>query len=90
MNGEAAAVNCCCDEDCERSCCDEEPAADEPTTPKLPTVFERANRETDGMSFGLAIEAAKKGMKIARRGWNGKNQYVELAERTATKTLRTR
>lgn len=81
VNGEAAAVNCCCDEDCERSCCDEEPAADEPTTPKLPTVFERANRETDGMSFGLAIEAAKKGMKIARRGWNGKNQYVELAER---------
>ncbi len=49
--------------------------------PKLPTVFERANRETDGMSFGLAIEAAKKGKKVARRGWNGKNQYVELAER---------
>ena len=82
VNGEAAAENCCCDEDCERSCCDEEPAADEPAVPKLPTtVFERANRETDGMSFGLAIEAAKKGMKIARVGWNGKNQYVELAER---------
>ena len=31
------------------------------------------------MSFGLAIEAAKKGMKIARAGWNGKNQHVELA-----------
>lgn len=56
----------------------------------LPTVFERANREAEGMSFGLAIEAAKKGKKVARRGWNGKNQYVELAERTATKTLRTR
>lgn len=38
VNGEAAAENCCCDEDCERSCCDKEPAADEPTTPKLPTV----------------------------------------------------
>lgn len=25
------------------------------------------------------IEAAKKGMKIARAGWNGKNQHVELA-----------
>lgn len=36
---------------------------------------------TDGLIFGLAIEAAKKGKKIARRGWNGKNQYVELAER---------
>lgn len=34
---------------------------------------------TDGLSFGLAIEAAKKGMKIARAGWNGKNQHVELA-----------
>lgn len=38
VNGEAAAENCCCDEDCERSRCDEETAADEPTTPKLPTV----------------------------------------------------
>lgn len=42
-------------------------------------VFEEAYRETNGMSFGLAIEAAKKGKKIARAGWNGKNQYVELA-----------
>jgi len=38
VNGEAAAENCCCDEECERSCCDKESAADEPTTPKLPTV----------------------------------------------------
>lgn len=38
VNGEAAAENCCCDEDCERSYCDEEPAADEPAAPKLPTV----------------------------------------------------
>ena len=44
-------------------------------------VFEEAYRPTDGMSFGLAIEAAKKGKRIARRGWNGKNQHVELAER---------
>lgn len=38
VNGEAAAENCCCDEDCERSRCDEETAADKPTTPKLPPV----------------------------------------------------
>ena len=38
VNGEAAAENCCCDKDCECSCCDEEPAADEPAVPKLPTV----------------------------------------------------
>ena len=38
VNGEAAAENCCCDEDFERSCCDKETAADEPAAPKLPTV----------------------------------------------------
>lgn len=42
-------------------------------------VFEEAYRSTDGMTFGLAIEAAKRGHKITRRGWNGKNQHVELA-----------
>lgn len=41
-------------------------------------VFEEAYRRTDGMNFGLAIEAAKMGKKIARAGWNGKDQYVEL------------
>ena len=42
-------------------------------------VFEEAYRPTDCMSFGLAIEAMKKGKKVARRGWNGKNQHIELA-----------
>ena len=42
-------------------------------------VFEEAYRPTDGLPFGLAIEAAKKGRKIQRAGWNGKGQYVELA-----------
>lgn len=41
-------------------------------------VFEKEFRPTDGMSFGFAIEAAKMGKKITRRGWNGKGQYVEL------------
>lgn len=31
------------------------------------------------MSFGQAIEAMKKGKKVARKGWNGKNQHIELA-----------
>lgn len=39
-------------------------------------VFEEAYRPIDGMNFGLAIEAAKKGRKITRRGWNGKGMYV--------------
>lgn len=31
------------------------------------------------MNFGEAIINVKKGKKIQRDGWNGKNQYVELA-----------
>lgn len=43
-------------------------------------VFEGAYRETHGgMNFGMALEAVKLGGKIARTGWNGKGQYVELA-----------
>lgn len=42
-------------------------------------AFEEAYRLTSNMNFGLAIEAAKKGHKIARKGWNGKGQHVELA-----------
>ena len=42
-------------------------------------VFEKAYRQTTGMNFGLAIEAAKMGKRIARAGWNGKNMYVFLA-----------
>lgn len=42
-------------------------------------VFEEAYRPIHGMNFGLALEAAKKGERITRKGWNGKGQYVELA-----------
>lgn len=42
-------------------------------------VFEEAYRPMDGLTFGLAIEAAKRGSKISRKGWNGKGQYVQLA-----------
>ena len=31
------------------------------------------------MNFGQAIEAMKAGKKVQRKGWNGKNQYIELA-----------
>lgn len=43
------------------------------------SVFDKAYRRIDGMTFGLAIEAMKKGLKVQRKGWNGKNQYIELA-----------
>lgn len=32
------------------------------------------------MKFGEAIEKAKEGCKIYRAGWNGKNQFVEIAK----------
>lgn len=31
------------------------------------------------MNFGKALEALKEGKKVARAGWNGKGQYIELA-----------
>lgn len=31
------------------------------------------------MDFGEAINIIKKGGKVARNGWNGKTQYIELA-----------
>ena len=30
-------------------------------------------------SFGDAIKYMKRGLKVKRKGWNGKNQYIELA-----------
>lgn len=31
------------------------------------------------MNFGEALQAVKAGKKAKRAGWNGKNQYIELA-----------
>lgn len=31
------------------------------------------------MNFGQALDAIQKGHKAAREGWNGKNQYIEIA-----------
>ncbi len=31
------------------------------------------------MDFGKAIELLKDGKRLQREGWNGKNQYIELA-----------
>lgn len=35
------------------------------------------------MDFGEAIKKVKAGYKIQREGWNGKEQYVELASRVS-------
>lgn len=31
------------------------------------------------MNFGEALELLKKGKRVARKGWNGKKQYIQLA-----------
>lgn len=39
-------------------------------------IFEEAYREISGLTFGLAVEAMKKGHRVARPSWNGKGMYV--------------
>jgi hypothetical protein len=39
-------------------------------------IFDEAYRLTDGLTFGLAVEALKKGFKLARNGWNGKGMFI--------------
>ena len=51
-------------------------------------VFEEAYREVNGMSFGLAIEALKKGHKVSRTGWNGKGMFVFLVQGSTFKVNR--
>jgi hypothetical protein len=41
-------------------------------------VHEKAYRRIDNLTFGLAVEALKKGCKVARAGWNGKGMYIQL------------
>ena len=53
-------------------------------------VFESAYRACESMTFGLAIEAMKKGYNVARRGWNGKGMftYIQDGARCDTENLR--
>lgn len=37
-------------------------------------------------SFGDAIKFMKRGFKVARKGWNGKNQYIQFATGISYKT----
>ena len=36
--------------------------------------------------FGDAIKYIKRGLKVKRKGWNGKNQYIQLATRISYKS----
>lgn len=55
----------------ENICSDEWMLANENNCPEL------GGEATFG--FGDAIKYMKRGLKVKRKGWNGKNQYIELA-----------
>ena len=38
----------------------------------------KMTQENTGISFGSAIESLKKGLKVARSGWNGAGLWLEL------------
>ena len=39
----------------------------------------KKEKKGDTFDFGKAIQLLKDGKKVQRNGWNGKNQYIELA-----------
>ncbi len=41
-------------------------------------VFDRADGLVTGMTFGLALEAIKRGERVARAGWNGKGMWLSF------------
>ncbi len=43
-------------------------------------VFDNAYKASGEMSFGMAIEAAKRGYKVARVGWNGSGMFAYLMD----------
>ncbi len=49
--------------------------------------FNEAYRPCDNMTFGIAIEMIKRGFKVARKGWNGKKQYIQLATAISYKSM---
>lgn len=40
---------------------------------------------TATFDFGEAIKYVKRGLRVARKGWNGKKQYIELAKNISYK-----
>ena len=53
----------------------EDPLSDKEKSELFFVTFK--NTEFD---FGTAIEAMKKGFKVSRKGWNGKNMYLAIQE----------
>lgn len=41
-------------------------------------VFDTAYKSTEGLTFGLAVEALKMGSRVTRAGWNGRGMWLVL------------
>ena len=44
------------------------------------THFERTSRSVDGLTFGMAVEAMKRGKRVARRVWSNDGKWVFLRD----------
>lgn len=42
-------------------------------------MTKKQDEKKDVFDFGKAIQYLKEGKRLQRQGWNGKNQYIELA-----------
>lgn len=42
-------------------------------------VFDRSYKPISGLTFGDALEALKRGSRVARAGWNGKGMWLALS-----------
>ena len=51
-------------------------------------VFDEAYRQTNGMPLGFAVEAIRKGKRVARAGWNGKGMFLFLVAGSTFKVNR--
>lgn len=55
---------------------------------KYKNFKKRTRKKLDTFDFGRAIQFLKKGKKVQRNGWNGKNQYIELATNISYKNTK--
>jgi hypothetical protein len=51
-------------------------------------MFEKSYFKTGSMPFGTAISCLKKGMKVSRAGWNGKDMFLFLVPGSTFKVNR--
>lgn len=48
--------------------------------------FEKRFFDAENVTFSIALDAMKRGGRIARKGWNGKGMYVFLADEVEFRT----